>query len=359
MFLASFPWFRTPAPKNPPPQPQSPKTPEQIATALVTLLRTPVTTAEAFHALLTTHKIEESDLTQLLRECGGSLSQEDVAKLVPLQPWMNLELRTVVQELEQQALPQAELNRGEGKAAVSSDRTPQPDGAGNFESTIASYRGSSSDLTSARSLFQQGELTQALALVEQLKSMGKSIELLELEVEIRGAIVAKNRSPEEEIIWLNPSGKQDISDNFEDTIASLDLGKLIELLGLDAEIRGAIDFQQRSPEEEEAIIWLNRGTEKYMTGDMVGAIADYDQALKIKPDYHYAWNGRGNSLDNLGQYEAAIASYDQALKIKPDDHQTWNNRGNSLDHLGGVQKQLHGFHGTIIGSAIPDDYRHA
>jgi superkiller protein 3 len=51
------------------------------------------------------------------------------------------------------------------------------------------------------------------------------------------------------------------------------------------------------------------------------AIASYDKALEIKPDFHEAWNNRGNALDNLGRLEDAIASYDKALEIKPDYHE--------------------------------------
>jgi tetratricopeptide (TPR) repeat protein len=32
-------------------------------------------------------------------------------------------------------------------------------------------------------------------------------------------------------------------------------------------------------------------------------------------------------LDELGRYEEAIASYDRALAIKPDYHKVWMNRG--------------------------------
>jgi tetratricopeptide (TPR) repeat protein len=38
----------------------------------------------------------------------------------------------------------------------------------------------------------------------------------------------------------------------------------------------------------------------------------------------------GNLLVAAKEYEAAIASYDQALKIKPDYHEAWYNRGNAL-----------------------------
>lgn len=64
------------------------------------------------------------------------------------------------------------------------------------------------------------------------------------------------------------------------------------------------------------------------------AIASYDEAVRIQPDYHQAWYNRGIALGNLRRYEAAIASYEQALKIKPDFHEAWNNRGNLLINLG-------------------------
>ena len=65
-----------------------------------------------------------------------------------------------------------------------------------------------------------------------------------------------------------------------------------------------------------------------------GSLISYDQALKIQPDYHYAWNGKGNALANLRRNAEAIASYDQALKIIRDYHQAWYNRGNALGKLG-------------------------
>ncbi|TRU86842.1 MAG: tetratricopeptide repeat protein, partial [Microcystis novacekii Mn_MB_F_20050700_S1D] len=64
------------------------------------------------------------------------------------------------------------------------------------------------------------------------------------------------------------------------------------------------------------------------------AIASYDQALEIKPDFHQAWYNRGIALGKLGRYEDAIASYARALEIKPDDHEAWNNRENALRNLG-------------------------
>ena len=79
---------------------------------------------------------------------------------------------------------------------------------------------------------------------------------------------------------------------------------------------------------------FNRGNALEKLGRNEEAIASYDKALKIKPDYHLAWNGRGNALEKLGRYEEAIASYDKALKIKPDFHDARNNRDIVLRKLG-------------------------
>jgi tetratricopeptide (TPR) repeat protein len=84
------------------------------------------------------------------------------------------------------------------------------------------------------------------------------------------------------------------------------------------------------------------------------AIANYDKALEIKPNYHYSWDNRGNSLRKLARYEEAIASYDKAIEVKPDDHEAWNNRGNSLDDLGRYEEAIASYDKAI--EIKPDKY---
>ncbi|MHC5934511.1 tetratricopeptide repeat protein [Nostoc sp.] len=86
--------------------------------------------------------------------------------------------------------------------------------------------------------------------------------------------------------------------------------------------------------------WYNRGDALGNLGRNEEAIASYDKALKFKPNYHLAWNNRGYALDDLGRFEEAIASYDQALKFKPDFHQAWSNRGYALDELGRFEETI-------------------
>ena len=64
------------------------------------------------------------------------------------------------------------------------------------------------------------------------------------------------------------------------------------------------------------------------------AIACYDDALKIKPDFHEALNNKGNALAGLGRHQEAIECCDRVLAIKPDHFSAWGIRGIALCNLG-------------------------
>ncbi|MGB0564167.1 MAG: tetratricopeptide repeat protein [Spirulinaceae cyanobacterium] len=78
---------------------------------------------------------------------------------------------------------------------------------------------------------------------------------------------------------------------------------------------------------------FNLGVQQYETGDYAGAIAFWDQAIELKPDYYQAWGNRGLGLKNLKRYDEALESYERALKIAPDFYKAWYNQGLVLDEL--------------------------
>jgi tetratricopeptide (TPR) repeat protein len=102
------------------------------------------------------------------------------------------------------------------------------------------------------------------------------------------------------------------------------------------DFKGAIeDYDQAiklKPDYTDA--YINRGDARGKLGDDKGAIADYDQAIKLKPDFTYAYINRGNARGNLGDNKGAIADYDQAIKLKPDDETAYHNRGLTRGKLG-------------------------
>src|SRR5260221_10967003 len=61
----------------------------------------------------------------------------------------------------------------------------------------------------------------------------------------------------------------------------------------------------------------NRGLTWYTKGDLDRAIADYSEALKINPKYTYSFNNRGNEWRDKGEPDRAIADYNEAIKIDP------------------------------------------
>ena len=110
-------------------------------------------------------------------------------------------------------------------------------------------------------------------------------------------------------------------------------GYALRNLGLDEEALASYE-QAVEIQPDYYTAWYNRGNTLGTLGRYEEALASYDKALAIKPDYDLAWFGRGYALDALGRLEGALASYDKALEINPDDDSAWYNRGNALNNLG-------------------------
>ncbi len=107
-----------------------------------------------------------------------------------------------------------------------------------------------------------------------------------------------------------------------------------------AEIKAYLSDSPSLDPVQTSELWHKKGLIHQMGKEYEQAIASYDKALEIKPDYHEAWYNRGVALGNLGRLEEAIASYDQALEFKPDYHEAWNNRGIALLNLGRFEQAI-------------------
>ncbi|WP_375452953.1 tetratricopeptide repeat protein, partial [uncultured Nostoc sp.] len=68
-------------------------------------------------------------------------------------------------------------------------------------------------------------------------------------------------------------------------------------------------IEKHQPENLYASLLFELGNLLFAAKEDEGAIASYDQALKLKSDDHQAWNNRGNTLGKLGRNEETIASY--------------------------------------------------
>ena len=61
-------------------------------------------------------------------------------------------------------------------------------------------------------------------------------------------------------------------------------------------------------------------------GDFDRAIADFNRAIELKPDYAEAYNNRGNAYSDKGDFDHAIADFSKAIELKPDFPIAYNNR---------------------------------
>jgi tetratricopeptide (TPR) repeat protein len=53
-------------------------------------------------------------------------------------------------------------------------------------------------------------------------------------------------------------------------------------------------------------------------GGLEGALKDYDEAIRLKPDHADAFNNRGNVRRTKGDLDGALKDFNKAIRLKPD-----------------------------------------
>ncbi|MEH2097214.1 CHAT domain-containing protein [Nostoc sp.] len=102
--------------------------------------------------------------------------------------------------------------------------------------------------------------------------------------------------------------------------------------------------------------WFYQGLQQAKTGDLLGAIASYDRAIELQPEFSEYWFNRGLTLFHLERFEEAIASYETAIGLKPDFYKAWYNRGGTLGELGYFEEAIASFDKAI---EVKPDYQEA
>lgn len=77
-----------------------------------------------------------------------------------------------------------------------------------------------------------------------------------------------------------------------------------------------------------------RGGTKFVQRDYRGAIADYGRVIELNPDNAQAYFLRGDTKVMLGDHDGAIADYDRVIELNPDDAEAYYNRGIAKSKLG-------------------------
>jgi tetratricopeptide (TPR) repeat protein len=147
-----------------------------------------------------------------------------------------------------------------------------------------------------------------------------------------------------------------------------DVLKMSEFL-LDRIEAGNYDFNPQTADE-----YLYRGIARLYQGEQDAAIADYDKALTINPEYDYALKcksyslrlkqdfvealraiqaairinpARGEYFDDkawllvvLGNYEGALSSHEKAVALEPNSPNLWYNYAVFLGNAGDIEKAI-------------------
>ncbi len=75
-------------------------------------------------------------------------------------------------------------------------------------------------------------------------------------------------------------------------------------------------------------------------GEYQRALDKYDEALNEKPNHIHAMRGRAHSLMQLGQSPQALAVFNTAISLAPDFGATYANRGILHDRMGRYEKAI-------------------
>jgi tetratricopeptide (TPR) repeat protein len=69
--------------------------------------------------------------------------------------------------------------------------------------------------------------------------------------------------------------------------------------------------------EKLSLAFYNRGNTYRNKGDDDRAITDYNEAIRLKPDYAYAFGNRGLAYGRKGDNVRAMADYNEAIRLDP------------------------------------------
>jgi tetratricopeptide (TPR) repeat protein len=100
-------------------------------------------------------------------------------------------------------------------------------------------------------------------------------------------------------------------------------------------IQGLIDrFDNPTLDVDDTQAYFNRASTRYDLGDCPGAIADYTEVLRLKPQDDITYNNRALVRYDQGDKESAIADLDAALQHNPENFVAYCNRGFIQSELG-------------------------
>ncbi|MGI9403201.1 MAG: tetratricopeptide repeat protein [Hyphomicrobium sp.] len=105
----------------------------------------------------------------------------------------------------------------------------------------------------------------------------------------------------------------------------------------DRSIRGCTQIIESSEQEESgdlAKAYKTRGNIHFARGDYDRAIADFDMAIKLRPQDAEAYVKRGTAYASQDDYGRTIADFDKAIDLRPNRASIYTMRGHAYEKAG-------------------------
>jgi lipoprotein NlpI len=96
-----------------------------------------------------------------------------------------------------------------------------------------------------------------------------------------------------------------------------------------------------------AVAFNYRGNAYYWKGDYDHAIRDYDQAIRLNPNYANAMDGLGLAYKFKGDFDHSIQIYDQAVRLSPTSTWVFSGRGATYFAKGDYDRAIEDFSQAI------------
>jgi len=90
--------------------------------------------------------------------------------------------------------------------------------------------------------------------------------------------------------------------------------------------RGRQYFADSSGDDAAISALVKKGTDYYEKKELAKAVAEFTEAIRLRPNAAHLYNLRGVAYDDMGEYDKAIADYDAAIRIDPKNPIYPNNR---------------------------------
>lgn len=117
-------------------------------------------------------------------------------------------------------------------------------------------------------------------------------------------------------------------------------------------LSGLIWLFQR-PNQTKAEAFHMQGIEKQKRGNLKGAIAEFDQAVRLNPTSAETYYKRGNAYYDLKDYESALKDYTKAIQLDSQNMNAYFNRGLTRYDMGDQRGAIEDF--THVLALQPND----